>query len=120
MQKLGFESKNWIRQLSVRMGRGQRNYPDYAIFVDKKNKGEEIAKFLWEAKFRISNEKQLLYSFQQAKSYARRLDSRAFGLVAVEGIWISSKKSDFRRRFFAYLFCSKHPTHRSKLARYQY
>ena len=77
------------------MGRGQRNYPDYAIFVDKKNKGEETAKFLWEAKFRISNEKQLRDSFYQAKSYANRLQSKAFGLISVEGIWISSKKSDF-------------------------
>ena len=98
LQKLGFADKDWVRQLSVRMGRGERNYPDCALFVDQKIKGEETAKFLWEAKFRISNEKQLRDTFYQAKSYARRLDSKVFSLVAVEGIWISSRNDDFEYR----------------------
>jgi hypothetical protein len=31
----------------------------------------------------------------QAKSYARRLNSKAFGLCSVEGTWISSLKEEF-------------------------
>jgi hypothetical protein len=46
LKKLGFSEKNWIRQLSVRMGWGERNYPDYALFVNTKKKYEETAKFL--------------------------------------------------------------------------
>ena len=94
LKKLGYTEKNWERQLSVRMGRGERNYPDYALFPNPK-KGEETAQFLWEAKFTISNKRQLQDAFLQAKSYAMRLQSKGFGLVAKEGIWISFEKDSF-------------------------
>jgi hypothetical protein len=95
LKKLGFKEENWVRQLSVRMGRGERNYPDYALFVDNKKKHEETAKFLWEAKLRIRNQKELRDAFLQAKSYARRLDSLVFGICSVEGIWISTLRDKF-------------------------
>ena len=94
LNKLGYEEKNWVRQLPVRMGRGERNYPDYALFP-KGKKGEETAKFLWEAKFTISNKRQLQDAFLQAKSYAMRLQSEGFGLVAKEGIWLSFSNDSF-------------------------
>lgn len=94
LHKLGFSEKDWIRQMSLRMGRGERIYPDYAIKANTK-RGEETAEFIWEAKFRISNQKQLLEDFFQAKSYALRLNTNGFGLVAVEGIWLSYKKDSF-------------------------
>ena len=93
-KKLGYTEKNWVRQLPVRMGRGERNYPDYALFP-KGSKGEETAKFLWEAKFTIQNKRQLHEAFRQAKSYAMRLQSLGFGLVAKEGIWLSLAKDSF-------------------------
>mgnify|MGYP006988879198 CR=1 FL=1 len=76
------------------MGRGERNFPDYALFP-KGKKGEETAQFLWEAKFTISNKRQLQDAFLQAKSYAMRLQSAGFGLVAKEGIWLSFSKDSF-------------------------
>ncbi len=94
LKKLGYTEKNWVRQLPVRMGRGERNYPDYALFP-KGSKGEETAKFLWEAKFTISNKRQLQDAFLQAKSYAMRLQSKGLGLVSKEGIWISFEKDSF-------------------------
>ena len=94
LKKLDYTEKNWVRQLPVRMGRGERNYPDYALFP-KGTKGEETAQFLWEAKFTISNKRQLQDAFLQAKSYAMRLQSKGFGLVAKEGIWISFEKDSF-------------------------
>lgn len=94
LRKLGYTDKNWVRQLPVRMGRGERNYPDYALFP-KGKKGEETAKFLWEAKFTIPNKKQLYEAFRQAKSYAMRLQSNGFGLVSKEGIWISFSNDSF-------------------------
>ena len=94
LKKLGYTEKNWVRQLPVRMGRGERNYPDYALFP-KGAKGEETAKFLWEAKFMIQNKRQLHEAFRQAKFYAMRLQSLGFGLVAKEGIWISLSKDCF-------------------------
>jgi len=94
LNKLGFTDKNWIRQMPLRMGRGERIYPDYAIKANA-IRGEESADFVWEAKCRITNPKQLLDSFYQAKSYALRLNASGFGLAALEGIWMSYKKDSF-------------------------
>ena len=65
------------------------------LFRSKGTKGEETAQFLWEAKFTISSRRQLQDAFLQAKSYAMRLQSKGFGLVAKEGIWISFEKDSF-------------------------
>ena len=92
--KLGYCEKNWIRQMPLRMGRGERVYPDYALKANTK-RGEESAEFIWEAKYKITNKKQLLEDFFQAKSYALRLNTNGFGLVAMEGIWLSLKKDSF-------------------------
>jgi hypothetical protein len=94
LHKLGYTEKDWIRQMSLRMGRGERIYPDYAIKANTK-RGEETAEFIWEAKFKISNRNQLLEDFFQAKSYALRLNTSGLGLVAMEGIWLSYKKDSF-------------------------
>ena len=58
LKKLGFQEKDWLRQMTLRMGRGERVFPDYAIFANN-HKGEEQAQFIWEAKYRIANKKQL-------------------------------------------------------------
>jgi hypothetical protein len=94
LQKLGFKETDWTRQLAVRMGRGERNYPDYALLT-KTKKYEEEAKFLWEAKFRIRNQKELKEAFVQNKSYALRLKSQALGLISVDGVWISRATDNF-------------------------
>ena len=94
LNKLGFFEKDWVKQMSVRMGRGERIYPDYAIKANIQ-RGEECAEFIWEAKYRITNQKRLLEDFIQAKSYALRLNSVGFGLVSLEGIWLSYKKDSF-------------------------
>ena len=94
LKKLGFYEKDWVRQMSVRMGRGERVYPDYALKANVK-RGEESAEFILEAKYRITNKKQLIDDFIQAKSYALRLNAIGFGLVSMEGIWLSYKKDSF-------------------------
>jgi len=102
--KLGFKKDNWLRQMPVRMGRGERIYPDYVIFPVTE-KGNESGKFIWEAKHNILNNKQLKDDFFQAKSYALRLKTRGLGLVSVEGVWISLEKEnlDFSRiKFYSW------------------
>jgi len=94
LNRLGFTEKDWIRQMSLRMGRGERVYPDYAIKPNTK-RGEESAEFIWEAKYRITNPKRLFDDFSRAKSYALRLNSSGLGLVSLEGIWLSSKQDKF-------------------------
>lgn len=95
LKRLGYSEKDWVRQLPVRMGRGERNYPDYAL-LPKGMRGEETARFLWEAKFTVSSKRQLWDAFLQAKSYAMRLRSGGFGMVAKEGIWLSFEKDSFQ------------------------
>lgn len=88
LKRLGYEESDWIRQMPVRMGRGERNYPDYIIGT-KQSKSEQSAKLVVEAKYRISNRKQLSEAFFQATSYALRLQAKLAAVASFEGVWIS-------------------------------
>lgn len=87
LKELGYAERDWVRNMPVRMGRGERFYPDYALGAQSK-RGDESARMIVEAKHRISTMKQLTDAYYQAKSYASRLQSAIFVLVAAEGIWI--------------------------------
>jgi len=91
LEKLGYTKDDWIRQMSIKMGRGERNYPDYAFGANPK-RGEESAKMVLEAKYRLSTHKELKEAFYQAKSYALRLQARLLVLCAREGVWIFKYK----------------------------
>ncbi len=92
---LGYTEKNWIRQMPLRMGRGERIYPDYAFGAVAKA-GEESAPMVLEAKFEIATKRQLRDAFIQARSYAHVLQSRIIVLAAKEGLWVfKRKKNDF-------------------------
>lgn len=88
--RLGLAASDWTRQLRLRMGRGHRVYPDYAFDV-RGGYGEDTASFIVEAKYRVPNDKALTSAYQQAFSYALRLDAAAFMLCAVEGIWFYAR-----------------------------
>lgn len=90
LKKLGYKEQDWLRQMPVKMGRGERNYPDYC-FGANPIRGEETAKMIIEAKFSIRNQKELTEAYYQAKSYAFRLQSQKFVVAAKEGIWIFEK-----------------------------
>jgi hypothetical protein len=94
LRKLGYTDNDWVRQMPVRMGRGEKFYPDYAIKPNMK-KGEETADFVWEAIYRMVNQKQLRDGFFQAKSYALRLNTNGLGLVSMEGIYLSYKHDGY-------------------------
>lgn len=88
--RLKYKPTDWVRQMPVRMGRGERFYPDYcfgAVFT----RGEESARMLIEAKYSIKNSKYLKEAYLQAKSYAMRLQADTFALVSKEGLWIYKK-----------------------------
>lgn len=94
LKRLGLDQEHWVRQMPLRMGRGIRYYPDYVINPDV-TRGYERGAFLWEAKFRILNRKQLNAALQQARSYAMRLDCQGLGLVSGDGIWLSFSQDKF-------------------------
>ncbi|MEI7902847.1 MAG: hypothetical protein WCK89_21585 [bacterium] len=85
--RLGYIQSDWIRQMPVKMGRGERNYPDYA-FGAKSKRGEESARMVLESKYQLSAHKEFMESFYQVKSYAPRLQCKVMTMAAKEGIWI--------------------------------
>ncbi len=87
IERLGFSPQDWIRQLSVRMGRGERNFPDYAFLSDKTS-GYEKASMLIESKFWIKNNRELEDTFKQVWSYGQRLSASKLVIADKESLWI--------------------------------
>lgn len=87
LKRLDYNPSDWIRQMPVKMGRGERNFPDYCIEANS-TRGEENAKIILESKFEIKTKKDLHEAYLQAKSYALRLQSLKFIIAAKEGLWI--------------------------------
>lgn len=87
---LGYTPKQWVRQLPVRMGRGERNFPDYA-FLTNNEKGFESASMLIESKFHIKNNQELEETFKQVWSYGQRLSSSKLIIADKDSIWIYLK-----------------------------
>lgn len=94
LKRLGLNETNWVRQMPLRMGRAIRYYPDYVIYPDA-TRGYERGVFIWEAKFRIPNQKQLNEALWQARSYAMRLGCQGLGLVSGDGVWLSFAQDGF-------------------------
>lgn len=86
LQRLGYRDTDWIRQMPVKMGRGQRNYPDYVLGA-KTKPGEESAQMVLEAKYKLSAQREYNEAFIQMKSYALRLQCQVMALAALEGVW---------------------------------
>lgn len=93
LKELGYSPNDWIRQMPIKMGRGERNYPDYAFGANPK-RGEERTEMILEVKYQISAKKELTDAYYQAKSYALRLQAKIFALASKEGIWIYPYKKD--------------------------
>lgn len=87
LAQLGYRDKDWVRQMPVRMGRGERNYPDYAVGAIM-GRGNESARMIIESKYQLSSRREFEEAFLQAKSYAVRLQCDVMTLAAREGIWI--------------------------------
>ena len=92
LKRLGYKEADWVRQMPVKMGRGERNYPDYA-FGAKIKRGEESAKMVLESKYQLSAHRDFVDAFYQVKSYALRLQSKVMAMAAKEGIWIFSREN---------------------------
>ncbi|WP_424950693.1 hypothetical protein [Deinococcus sp.] len=93
LKRAGLESSDWVRQLSVRMGRGERIYPDYAIGLIGKPP-EQRVRALIEVKYRAAGERDWREAFFQVKSYGLRLGARVILTAAAEGVRIYVKSND--------------------------
>jgi hypothetical protein len=91
LEKLGFKQKDWTRQLPVKMGRGERVYPDYVFDLRGKSREETVSMVL-ETKYTLSRERDVREAYAQMRSYATRLQAKIAVLAAREGIWIFETK----------------------------
>jgi hypothetical protein len=85
--RLGYADSDWRYQFRIRMGRGERNVPDYVLGATDK-RGEESGVALIESKFDIPDSKSRREAFIQAKSYALRLQANVLALAARQGLWV--------------------------------
>lgn len=93
LKELGYSEQHWERQLSVRMGRGERNFPDYVYLINKE-KNYETASMIIEAKFWIKNNKELEETFKQIYSYGLRLSAKILFIADKDAIWIYEKYNE--------------------------
>lgn len=114
LAKIGYKELDWMRQMPVRMGRGERNYPDYCFFP-KSQKGEESALMILEAKWSIYSKRTLQDAFYQAKSYAIRLQTCLFVLAAKEGIWVFEPKNQVYLQDYHHFYSWNDLEHPDKL-----
>lgn len=93
LRRLGLDERNWTRQLPVRMGRGERVYPDYAIGVT--GVAPELrVRALVEVKYRAPGERAWREAFLQAKSYGLRLNATVIMTAAAEGVQVYVRQHD--------------------------
>jgi len=93
LERLGYKKSDWVRQMPIKMGRGERNYPDYAIGA-KTKRGDESARMVLESKYQLSSQREFVEAFMQTKSYALRLQSRTMAMAAKEGVWVFPPKDE--------------------------
>ncbi len=102
LREIGYEEKDWQRQVSVKIGRKERIVPDYVIFPILEP-AKERAFWIWEAKYSIRSEKQLRMDFNQARSYALRLRCSGLGLLSKEGVWAVGNSLEYENiRFWSW------------------
>lgn len=101
LHALGFSDSDWKYQFRIRMGRGERNVPDYVLGADAAP-GKESGVALIESKLDISNGKERREAFFQAKSYALRLQADTLVLAARQGVWVFKRD----RRSFDESLCA--------------
>jgi hypothetical protein len=95
LKRLGYSESDWARQIRLRMGRGDRVFPDYVVGASLAV-GQEYGNLVVESKYRIATQKDLREAWVQGRSYALRLEAKWLMLAALEGIWLLSAKDRFR------------------------
>ena len=96
LAELGFRPNDWIRQLKLRVGRGEKVIPDYVVLPTDRMGGHSMqGAWVWEAKFSIPSHRQLQKDFEQATSYARLVGALGVSLISREGLWLSLKRDEY-------------------------
>jgi len=92
--QLGFESRDWVTQFIMRIGRENTSRPDYVVYLDETG-STPMAQYVFEAKLTIPTKRQLKKDHGQAVTYGNLLQSSAVALIAREGVWVSRREDKF-------------------------
>lgn len=87
--ELGYEEKDWTRQLTLKAGRKGKAIPDFVFFPSGEEHFEN-APLIVEAKYDMSSMIELDKAFRQALSYARMLRAKLMGICDKERVIIYS------------------------------
>jgi hypothetical protein len=100
LQRLGFKSTDWERQVVLRVGRSEKVIPDYVLLPKRSAATSKCvqAEWVWEAKLSIRTKDQLNRDFEQASSYARLVGAFGVGLICKEGVWIAFQEDDYNMK----------------------
>lgn len=99
LEKLGWKKGDYVIKPVLKMGRNNKEIPDYVI-LPTHTPYRETAHFVWEAKKSINNNKQLEKDIGQAISYARRLNAKGCALISQEGVWVMQRADDYENIIF--------------------
>ena len=94
---------DYMRQVPLRAGCGERIYPDFAVHCTKTDNGY-IAKVLIEAKLSMRNKKEVYAAFQQANSYAHLLEAPIIILCDKEMLLVYTNENGFNRNRYKRFF----------------
>jgi hypothetical protein len=90
LKKIGYTHNDWIRQLPVRIGRGERVFPDYAFLTHQRNKEKSF--MLIESKYWIKNNRDLEDAFVQVRSYGLQLSANILLIADKNAIRIYERR----------------------------
>ncbi|MCY1703854.1 hypothetical protein [Deinococcus sp. SL84] len=91
LERLGLTDEDWVRQMPVRMGRGERYYPDYVLGVTG-DFPEQRVQALIEVKYRTPHERDWKEAFWQAQSYALRLQAKTLMVISADGLRVYQQR----------------------------
>lgn len=94
---------DYMRQIPLRAGRGERIFPDFALHCTKTENGY-IAKVLIEAKLSMRNKKDVYSAFQQANSYAHLMEASIIILCDKEMLLVYTNENGFNRNRYKKFF----------------
>lgn len=98
LEKLGYSSNDWTRQLSQKAGRKEKAIPDF-VFLPSGEIYFQNAPLVIEAKFDMSSNIEKTKSYNQALSYARMMKSPIFGICDRDRLIIYKEKNGYFDRF---------------------
>lgn len=98
MDKLGYSSKDWSRQLSQKAGRNEKAIPDF-VFLPTGEVLFQNAPMIIEAKYDMSSSIEQTKAYNQALSYARMMKSSYFAICDKNRIIVYKEKNGNFNRF---------------------